>query len=509
MSKFSKIYCGAALSILLSSTASFADVTNSEVWGNWRSYMENFGYSITANEAASGNTLTVTDIAMTIAFGENNDSVSVVFPSVTFDEIGDGSVNIALPPLSEIAISTSLETGEEINAVVGYAQDGLNMNVTGENGDFIYAYTADGINVSLQELKVDGEDIGPDIAKVNVRVNNITGNASITSGDLRTYTQNLNSGSVIYDLAFSEPEGEGAVKLNGKIQQINSNSVSTLPKDGLDVDDLNAMFESGFASEGTLTYQGGNMEVSFSSPEGAGTASSSSSGGAINFALGQNGIEYGVSQSDLAVNALMPDIPFPIAVNMALSKFNMTLPIKKSDAEQDFAFGFTMGDFTMSDAIWSLFDPAGELPRDPATIALDLAGKAKILFDFLDPDQAAALESSGAAPGELNTLTLKQMVVDAVGAQLTGTGDFTFDNSDLVSFDGMPRPSGAIDLKLVGGNGLLDKLVEMGMIPQEQAMGARLMMGLFAVADEGTDTLNSKIEINDDGHILANGQRIR
>ena len=73
----------------------------------------------------------------------------------------------------------------------------------------------------------------------------------------------------------------------------------------------------------------------------------------------------------------------------------------------------------------------------------------------------------------------------------------------------MPKPTGAVDLKLVGGNGQLDKLVTMGMLPDEQAMGARMMMGLFAVPGDAPDTLNSKIEINDEGHVLANGQRIQ
>ena len=73
----------------------------------------------------------------------------------------------------------------------------------------------------------------------------------------------------------------------------------------------------------------------------------------------------------------------------------------------------------------------------------------------------------------------------------------------------MPRPKGGVDLTLVGGNGLLDKLVGMGLLPEEQAMGARMMMGLFAVPGEGEDTLNSRIEVNDEGHVLANGQRIR
>jgi hypothetical protein len=269
------------------------------------------------------------------------------------------------------------------------------------------------------------------------------------------------------------------------------------------------MLASGFSSIGTFYYQGGDMDMAFNGPDGAGTANTSSTGGAIEYAFGAEGLRYDVTQTGLAISALVPDVPLPIILNMALSKFNFAMPIQKSDEEQDFALGFTMGDFTVSDMLWGMMDPSAELPRDPATLALDLTGKAKVLFDFMNPDQAAALESSGAAPGELNALTLKSLIVDAVGARLTGTGDFTFDNSDLASFGGIPRPTGAVDLKLVGGNGLLDKLVKIGMLPQGQAMGARMMMGLFAEAGAEPDTLNSKLEINDAGHILANGQRIQ
>ena len=73
----------------------------------------------------------------------------------------------------------------------------------------------------------------------------------------------------------------------------------------------------------------------------------------------------------------------------------------------------------------------------------------------------------------------------------------------------LPAPEGEADLKLVGGNGLLDKLVEMGLVPEDQAMGARMMMGLFAVPGEGEDTLTSKIVVNEEGHVLANGQRLK
>ncbi|MGB5067092.1 MAG: DUF2125 domain-containing protein, partial [Albidovulum sp.] len=61
---------------------------------------------------------------------------------------------------------------------------------------------------------------------------------------------------------------------------------------------------------------------------------------------------------------------------------------------------------------------------------------------------------------------------------------------------------------LIGGNGLIDKLVGMGLVPEDQAKGVRLMMGLFAVKT-GDDTLTSKIEFKEDGGVYANGQRIQ
>jgi hypothetical protein len=226
-------------------------------------------------------------------------------------------------------------------------------------------------------------------------------------------------------------------------------------------------------------------------------------------AIGSNGMSYNIGQKDLAITALVPNVPFPVTLGMAESTFNLAIPLRQSDKEQQFAFGFRMDNATVSDMLWSMLDPSFQLPRNPATIAVDLSGKAKVLFDFLDPDQAAALESSGAATGELNALSLNSLVIDAVGARLTAAGNFTFDNTDLVSFNGVPRPTGGIDLKLVGGNGLLDNLVNMGILPEQQAMGARMMMGLLARTGTEPDTITSNIEINATGHILANGQRIQ
>jgi hypothetical protein len=79
----------------------------------------------------------------------------------------------------------------------------------------------------------------------------------------------------------------------------------------------------------------------------------------------------------------------------------------------------------------------------------------------------------------------------------------------MMTWGGMPAPDGSVDLKLAGGNGLIDKLVTMGLLPQEQAMGARRMMGLFARPGDGPDNLVSKIEVKKEGSIFANGQQIK
>jgi hypothetical protein len=165
-------------------------------------------------------------------------------------------------------------------------------------------------------------------------------------------------------------------------------------------------------------------------------------------------------------------------------------------------------DFTMSDVLWSIFDPAGNLPRDPATIALDTTGTAKVLLNIFDPEQAAALEEEGEVPAELHSLKINELLVSMVGARLTGDGDFTLDNENLDEF-GMPIPTGVANLQLVGANALIDKLIGMGLMSDNDALGARMMMGMMAVPGDEPDTLNSTIEFTEDGQIKANGQRIK
>jgi len=114
----------------------------------------------------------------------------------------------------------------------------------------------------------------------------------------------------------------------------------------------------------------------------------------------------------------------------------------------------------------------------------------------------------GGVPGELHALTLNDLQLKIAGAMLTGTGGFTFDNNAPSMIPGMPQPLGEVTLNLTGANKLIDSLVAMGLLPEDQAMMGRMMMGMFA-RTVGDDELTSTLEVNEQGHILANGQRIQ
>ncbi len=156
-----------------------------------------------------------------------------------------------------------------------------------------------------------------------------------------------------------------------------------------------------------------------------------------------------------------------------------------------------------------MFDPTAVLPRDPATLIIDTTGKLRWLFDIFDPEAAALVETTGGEPAEVEALEINNLVLSLIGAELTGEGGFTFDNSDKTTFDGMPKPTGSIALNLIGANGVMDNLVKLGFVPEEQVMGARMMLGLFARPGAGADELVSEIQVTEDGQVLANGQRLR
>ena len=112
-------------------------------------------------------------------------------------------------------------------------------------------------------------------------------------------------------------------------------------------------------------------------------------------------------------------------------------------------------------------------------------------------------------PLELQNVVVEKFHLSGVGAALTATGGFEFDNNDLVTFTGIPRPTGHLEVDMDGGFALLDRLIEMELVPKAQAMGIRMMLPMFTIPGNSNDVLKTLLEITDDGRILANGKRLQ
>ena len=506
MSVFLARNAGAAAVLVISAQGAFADVSAQDVWSDWKAYMTGTGYTIDGTEAMSGNTLTVSDITMTMPIPEQDGTGSFSMPEIQFTENGDGTVNVLLPKEFPMTIS-GVDGDDRFSVEILYAHDGAPMVVSGDTSAMTYDYASSMATMSLGKIEATGEDIPEDAVKLVIEMKDMASKTVMNIADQRSYDQSFSLGQLNYDLSFNDPDSDDGGSFKGALNQLNFTGTSIIP-DGVEQPFLPDLVKAGMEGDFSATFGSGNSEIKITGSDSF-DMQSSSTGGAFSAAIRKAGLAYDVQQQGLSVNVAGSEIPFPLALTMAEIGFKLAMPITPSDEQRDFGLGITLRDFAVPEMLWGMVDPAGALPHDPATIVLDLAGKGTLLLDIFDPKVMESVERGNEAPGELNALSVKELLVSAAGAKLTGTGDFTFNNEDLATFDGMPAPDGVANIQLEGANGLIDSLISMGLLSDSDAMGARMMMGMFGVPGEGEDTLTSEIKVSEDGQIHANGQRIK
>lgn len=496
----------AALCISMTGAPLWADVSPQQVWDDWQAYFEGLGYQLEAKESQSGDDLVISDMTMSVDVPEEGASADMTISELVLADNGDGTVTVSFPPNMPLRMGGRDDEGQEVQTTLDLTSEGLVMTVAGDPDDLTYSYAAARLTVALDEIIVNGEP--EEIGDASMTVANLAGTTTMTMDALRDTTQDFTAGPVTYNLDVTDPVEGSRMVATGGYERISFKGETKIPLEASG-SDMAAMLKDGFALDGGFAFSAGSSEFSFEEEDQSLEGSTASRGGQLDVQMSSDRLHYGGKAEGMQVNVQTSDLPFPVEFATETFGLDLSFPVLESEDAQDFAAAFTLSDFTMSEMIWSMFDPGQQLPRDPATLAFDLAGKARLFFDLLDPEQADAMDESGTTPAELETLALNALTVRLAGAELTGEGDFTFDNTDLETFDGIPAPTGALDLRLLGGNALLDKLVAMGLVPQDQASGMRMMMGLFARPGGGEDELVSTIEINEEGHVLANGQRIQ
>ncbi|MFK7744740.1 MAG: DUF2125 domain-containing protein [Roseobacter sp.] len=496
---------------LLTSTAlvcfapgAFADVTADNVWSDWKTYISVFGYTVSGTQTRNGNALTVSGVVMQ-SQTDGPGQARINMDQIVLTERSDGSVEIDIPAVIPFQATSPNDQGGTTRVSMDYKNVGLSIVATGDPDAISYTYQAQEVSLETTGFEVNGKLLPPQTNVIEVTFENVSGSTDMTVDAKRNYEQSLDVGTLRYSVQMADVASGNALEFTGQTQSLALQSNSALPLRNVSATDMDAMLAAGFTSDGKISFLANASELVTQGRQAPFSGSFISGAGSIDVSMGQDGLRYELSQNDVSAQFSTRQIPLPLSFDIAQSQFKLAVPVRKTDEAEDFALGFTLDGFSMSDMLWGMFDPGSELPREPATVSLDLTGKAKLLIDFLNPDMAALQANPNTSPAELESVEINTLQIKAVGAELTGAGKFSFDTNA----NGLPKPEGAVDLSLQGGNGLINRLVAIGLLPEQQAMGARMMMGLLAVPGDGPDTLNSKIEINTQGHVLANGQRIQ
>ncbi|MEM6309184.1 MAG: hypothetical protein AAF754_03965 [Pseudomonadota bacterium] len=476
---------------LMTSTPVFADVTGAQVWQNWKDYLGDLGFDVSASELQSDTVLDVTDIVVSFSAADSADSAEMILSRVIFQDQPDGSVVIGLPDTVPMAMTTPSVVGGSKTVTATFSQEQAQLVASGEVGNLTYQYAIPRIGMIMDTADGTNGMTG------RFDLLNLSGTARSREGVAHRINQNGTASAININMQMKD----GANRTNTAQFQLDGLTYAfdlTLPKD-LDDPDYAGLIAAGMNISSNFTSRIAEGSTTSTDPLGTTVISNRTNDVRVNTSSNASGMTYNIAYPDAAITLQAPLFPMPIDITGAQTSISVAMPALATDEPGDFAVQVNLQDYVLSDAIWQLFDPTGQIARDPAKVVIDVTGKA----NRREPGARAQLGPS--IGGAMRALNINKIDVSAAGAQLNGAGAFTFDSTDKQTFVGYPRPEGAIEFQLKGGTALLGTLVQLGLLPQQQMMLAQIVMGMFTIPI-GDDHISSKLEVTQEGGILANGQ---
>jgi hypothetical protein len=500
-----ELFLAASVAALLAAGGAEAQVTGAGLWADWKAFATGSGQSVTAaSEGQSGDAYVVSNVTFTMQSPDGEGTFTTTIGELRFRDRGDGSVEVTMSPSYIMAITGTSDEGKPVLVELAFTQNGLVTIAKGVPGATTYDFTAGSIAVSTTKVQEAGADLP---VRVSFVANGPTGSYALTGPAAGTVSliSALSAQSAALDVFADDAEAGSKLTLQASIQQFASTTKGTFG-DMMSEALLSEALKKGFATDVAFTFGPLAYTMEIVEATGPTNVQGKTDSGSFALAIDQSKLSYTGGGKGVMATVRSSQLPFPeVVVQYAESLFDFRMPVSAGPDLQDFVFTTKLVDLSVSDAVWGLFDPGATLPRDPATLVIETNGKTKLLVDIMNEE---AMDSLAGPPGEMHALNIPALQVKIAGAELTGSGALTFDNSDLVTFEGMPAPTGKIDLSLTGGNGLLDKLIALGYVPEDQAMGVRMMMGMFARPGATPDSLTSTLEFKDKG-FFANGMQLQ
>lgn len=488
----------AALLVGAGSLPSAAQVTADQVWENWQELMGAAGSTVMASESREGGVLTVSDVVSTVT--EEGLTFTTRIPFLRFTENADGSVAVTMAP----GIGMEMRDSEdEVYLQLEVSQPDTTITVAGTPDAMRYDFTSSEVGVNLIEFRAPNPGSGPDgTLDLSARMTGLSGSYNVTSGNVIGFASDstIETMELMVDLTAPSERGHLRIDLtSGGIRS--SGSIANMQLMSPEIDPLVA-FQQGLSMVANLGYS--DLALSFEFQDGRDRAegSYSAESAELDFHLAADRLRYIVAMGPTQTRAVVPDFPFPVESSFAEARMGFDMPLTTTGgAAQEMAIVMRLVDLAVGEPLFAMVDPGQVIPRTPATVVFDVSGRGVI-----DVAQAAAMDDT--FPGTLESLSLNELRLSFGGAEVTGSGGFTFDMTDTETFDGLPAPVGRIDLRGEGLNGLLDRVGQLGLLGNEEMMGTRMMIGMFG-RPVGPDQIESTIELTPGGGVSVNGMQMQ
>lgn len=497
MSKLKTFSLSLSTIALLAAAPALADVDAREIWDEWQAQGAAIGQTLSATSVTDTDTgLRIS--GMTVLADQGGSTSTVEIDEITLNENTDGTLSVEMSDPVRITTVSQIDDGPAVRIDMGVRHQGLNITVSGDAGARDYEYDADSITISSEQMTVDGQSAGE--MNIAATITDFAGQHMLTGDTVETteITSNSSFSGMSGTIDAAAPNGQdGGFKLSfnmGPMTSTGSGSMFALAFISQMSDDTSV--PENFSLLSDLEYERLSYEVTVDEAGSSFNMSFANEGGEMGVALTEGGLTYDLSAVNVDAAILTNEFPAPIEISADSTGFLFTLPLMPEDEPSDMALRLDYRGLEVNEALWSMVDPGQAIPRDPATLIVDITGKVQMLVNLLAGDPTAFQ----GPPGELREVTLNDLQINAAGASLEGEGDLEFAPGQMV-----PMPVGTIDLRAAGLNALLDRLTSAGLLPEPQAAMVRGMSGMFARPGPTADTLETTIEFQPGGGITANG----
>ncbi len=517
----------AALALALAAAPAAAAPEAADIWTDLRAALAAGGYELAiAEEEIGDDAVRLAGVTLTsLTEGRAMDEVGAMVPSttratveiaeMTLTEAGE-RVEIALSETLPVRVETRTGGEDPVTISARILLDGFEAAVEEDGPGLLYTYGGASQRVVLDEVTGGDGALAGDL-----RVEGLTGTAATrpaADGAPRRTEQSQEAGALTVEMSFEDPDpaGGGSLALALAVSDLSGTSRTLSPEEA-EMADLAAFARAGGELAGTFAYGPARIEVAVTGASGDFDLSTASSGGAIEVSIDEGGLAYALSATGSRASVRGGGLPVPeLSYALESSAIDILVPILAGAGAQPFALSVALQGLVLDDAVWALFDPGTILPRDPASVTLDLAGTATLPQDLLpapdgdgdDTDTGAGVPEPEAEAPTLRTLTVEALSLSAAGARLDASGAFDAPEDGTPALPGLPALAGTLSIDLAGAEGLLDALVTMGVLPQEQAAFARGMLG-FVARPTGADSYATELDLGADGSVTANGMALR